>query len=68
MSHQDTYAHNKAYAEFLANWDANFYTKYADTLRPARPGARANGGTGAASPRNAASSSRTRRSKCASTA
>ena len=41
MSHQDTYSHNEDYAEFLANWDANFYAKYAGTLRPARPGARA---------------------------
>lgn len=41
MSHQDTYRHNQAYADFLANWDANFYAKYADTLKPARPGARA---------------------------
>ncbi|MBI3878282.1 MAG: class I SAM-dependent methyltransferase [Verrucomicrobia bacterium] len=41
MSHQETYRHNEAYAEFLANWDAAFYAKYADTLRPARPGARA---------------------------
>jgi SAM-dependent methyltransferase len=40
MSHQETYRHNEAYAEFLANWDANFYAKYADTLRPDRPGAR----------------------------
>ncbi len=40
MSHQDTYRHNEAYAEFLANWDANFYAKYADTLRPTNPGAR----------------------------
>lgn len=41
MRHQDTYRHNEAYAEFLANWDTNFYAKYADTLRPERPGARA---------------------------
>ena len=41
MSHQETYRHNEAYAEFLENWDANFYAKYADTLRPAKPGARA---------------------------
>ncbi len=41
MSHQETYRENEAYAQFLANWDANFYAKYADTLRPARPGARA---------------------------
>jgi SAM-dependent methyltransferase len=40
MSHQETYRHNEAYAEFLASWDAAFYAKYADTLRPARPGAR----------------------------
>jgi SAM-dependent methyltransferase len=40
MSHQETYRHNEAYAEFLANWDANFYAKYAATLRPATPGAR----------------------------
>ena len=40
MSHQETYRHNEAYAEFLGNWDANFYAKYTDTLRPAKPGAR----------------------------
>src|SRR5262245_10189440 len=40
MGHQDTYRHNEAYAEFLANWDANFYAKYTDYLKPARPGAR----------------------------
>jgi SAM-dependent methyltransferase len=40
MSHQETYRHNEAYAEFLANWDANFYTQYVDFLRPGRPGAR----------------------------
>jgi SAM-dependent methyltransferase len=40
MGHQDTYLHNEAYAEFLANWDANFYAKYADSLKPPRPGAR----------------------------
>ncbi len=35
MAHQDTYyRHNEEYAEFLANWDANFYAKYADTLKP----------------------------------
>jgi 2-polyprenyl-3-methyl-5-hydroxy-6-metoxy-1,4-benzoquinol methylase len=34
MSHQETYRENEAYAEFLANWDSNFYAKYADTLRP----------------------------------
>ncbi len=41
MSHQDTYRHNEEYAQFLAQWDAGFYAKYADTLRPSRPGARA---------------------------
>ena len=40
MSHQETYRHNEAYAAFLENWDANFYAKYADALRPAKPGAR----------------------------
>jgi SAM-dependent methyltransferase len=40
MSHQETYRHNEAYADFLANWDENFYAKYADTLRPDRAGAR----------------------------
>lgn len=41
MSHQDTYRHNEEYAEFLANWDANFYAKYADALKPGRQGGRA---------------------------
>jgi SAM-dependent methyltransferase len=40
MGHQETYRHNEAYAEFLANWDADFYAKYAEYLKPARPGAR----------------------------
>ena len=40
MSHQDTYTHNEEYAEFLANWDANFYAKYSDTLKPDVPGGR----------------------------
>jgi SAM-dependent methyltransferase len=40
MSHQESYRHNKAYAEFLANWDENFYAKYTDSLKPARAGAR----------------------------
>ena len=40
MSHQETYRQNEAYAEFLAGWDANFYAKYADSLRPVRAGAR----------------------------
>jgi SAM-dependent methyltransferase len=41
MSHQETYTHNEEYAEFLANWDANFYAKFADTLKPDRTGGRA---------------------------
>jgi SAM-dependent methyltransferase len=40
LGHQETYRHNEAYAEFLASWDANFYAKYTDYLKPARPGAR----------------------------
>ncbi|MDH7503463.1 MAG: class I SAM-dependent methyltransferase [Verrucomicrobiota bacterium] len=40
MSHQETYLHNEAYAEYLAGWDAAFYSKYADSLRPAKPGGR----------------------------
>lgn len=40
MSHQESYyRHNAAYAEFLADWDEQFYAKYADALKPARPGA-----------------------------
>jgi len=42
MSHQESYyRHNQAYADFLASWDAGFYAKYADALRPAKAGARA---------------------------
>ena len=42
MSEQQSYyTHNEEYAEFLANWDPNFYGKYADTLKPDRPGAKA---------------------------
>ena len=41
MSHQDSYyRHNEAYAEHLAQWDGRLYAKYADCLRPARPGGR----------------------------
>ena len=40
MSHQETYRHNEAYAEFLANWDEGFYARYTDTLKPSLPGAR----------------------------
>ena len=39
--HDAYYRQNEAYAEHLAHWDATLYTKYTDTLRPARPGARA---------------------------
>jgi len=41
MGHQETYRHNEAYAKFLASWDAAFYAKYADTLKPDQTGARA---------------------------
>ena len=42
MGHQDTYyRNNEAYAEHLAAWDARLYAKYADALRPQKPGARA---------------------------
>ena len=40
MGHQETYRHNEAYAEFLANWDANFYSKYTDFLKPDAQSAR----------------------------
>ena len=40
MGHQETYRHNEAYAEFLANWDAGFYSKYTDFLRPAKTASR----------------------------
>ncbi len=40
MSHQDSYRHNEAYAKFLESWDAGFYGKYADTLKPLVAGAR----------------------------
>ena len=40
MSHQESYRQNEAYAKFLASWDPNFYAKYADALRPERPGAK----------------------------
>jgi SAM-dependent methyltransferase len=38
--HESYYRQNEAYAEFLASWDAGFYAKYADSLRPETPGAR----------------------------
>ncbi len=40
MSHQETYRHNEAYADFLSGWDSAFYAKYTDHLRPARKEAR----------------------------
>ncbi len=41
MSHQESYyKNNEAYAEHLAGWDADLYTKYADTLQPGQPGGR----------------------------
>jgi SAM-dependent methyltransferase len=40
MSHQASYKHDEDYARFLSNWDARFYAKYADTLRPGRAGGR----------------------------
>ena len=42
MSHQDSYyRENEAYAEHLANWNPALYSKYANALKPAKPGARA---------------------------
>lgn len=40
MGHQESYLHNESYAEFLANWDANFYSKYTDYLKPERASAK----------------------------
>lgn len=40
VSHQDTYKNNEAYAEFLANWDPAFYSKYTDFLKPEVAGSR----------------------------
>ncbi len=40
MSQENYYHHNEAYAEFLASWDAGFYSKYADTLKPEKPDSR----------------------------
>lgn len=34
MTHQETYLHNEAYAEYLAGWDPAFYMKYAEALCP----------------------------------
>ena len=42
MSHQESYyKNNEAYAEHLAAWNPALYAKYADTLKPSQPGARA---------------------------
>lgn len=41
MSHQQTYAQNEAYAEFLSTWDSGFYAKYTDALKPSKAGGRA---------------------------
>lgn len=41
MSQESYYRQNEAYAEFLASWDAGFYSKYADTLKPEKTGSRA---------------------------
>ncbi|MGY8653046.1 MAG: hypothetical protein ACKVJX_05430, partial [Verrucomicrobiia bacterium] len=40
-SHQDYYRKNEKYAQHLKGWDPNLYAKYADTLKPDRPGGRA---------------------------
>jgi SAM-dependent methyltransferase len=40
MGHQESYRHNDAYAAFLAGWDAAFYAKYVDALRPDSSGER----------------------------
>jgi SAM-dependent methyltransferase len=40
MSHLDAVRSDETYAEILANWNAAFYSKFTDALRPARAGAR----------------------------
>jgi len=40
MSHLNAVRSDDAYAEILANWDAAFYAKFTDALRPSRSGAR----------------------------
>lgn len=40
MGHQESYRQNQAYADFLESWDANFYAKYADCLKPSIAGSR----------------------------
>ncbi len=39
--HREYYRDNTDYAEFLSGWDASFYAKYADTLKPTLKGGRA---------------------------
>jgi len=41
MGHQETYRRNEDYAAFLDAQEPEFFAKYADALRPERPGARA---------------------------
>lgn len=40
-SHLDHVRNDDAYADILAGWDATFYAKFTDTLRPSTPGGRA---------------------------
>src|SRR5881392_4275030 len=40
MSHLNAIRSDAAYAEILANWDEKFYSKFADALRPTKPGGR----------------------------
>jgi SAM-dependent methyltransferase len=39
--HESYYKHNEAYAQHLEAWNPQLYAKYADTLMPDKPGARA---------------------------
>jgi SAM-dependent methyltransferase len=39
--HESYYKHNEAYAQHLEAWNPQLYAKYADTLMPEKPGARA---------------------------
>lgn len=39
-SHLDHVRNDEAYADILAGWNAAFYAKFTDTLRPTRPGGR----------------------------
>lgn len=39
-SHLDKVRDDDSYADILANWDAGFYARFTDTLRPSRPGGR----------------------------